>query len=55
MKINDKIVKKIVKRLERECIPDDTNCRLCADGVFGNCPHDKAYVIKTWWRERKNK
>ena len=50
MKINDRIVRRVVRKLYKSCKADDDRCRMCGHYV---CPHDKAYEIQDWWNERK--
>lgn len=49
MKIDERIVKAVVRKLRKSCKAGEV-CRLCGNYV---CPQDRAYEIMTWWRERK--
>lgn len=49
MKINDRIVKAVIRRLRKSCKAGEM-CRMCGNYI---CPQDKAYEIMTWWEGRK--
>ena len=53
MKINNRIVKKVIRKLKKKCKPDETKCRFCWTGsLYGRCPWEKALDIQDWWKEK---